>query len=102
MPHENRPVCRRCLDRVDAVCTGFRVVHHLDGVKIHYLTMGSSGSWVVLIHGYTDTAERMWFKTGIAPALAKRHRVVALDNRNHGQSDSRCRMVPAARRTSSS
>jgi hypothetical protein len=23
-----------------------------DGVKIHYLTAGSSGSWVVLIHGY--------------------------------------------------
>ena len=58
-----------------------------DGVKIHYLTMGSSGSWVVLIHGYTDTAQRMWFTTGIAPVLAKHHRVVALDNRNHGQSD---------------
>jgi pimeloyl-ACP methyl ester carboxylesterase len=58
-----------------------------DGVKIHYLTMGNSGSWVVLIHGYTDTAQRMWFTTGIAPVLAKRHRVVALDNRNHGQSD---------------
>jgi pimeloyl-ACP methyl ester carboxylesterase len=58
-----------------------------DGVKIHYLTMGTSGSWVVLIHGYTDTAQRMWFTTGIAPVLAKRHRVVALDNRNHGQSD---------------
>jgi pimeloyl-ACP methyl ester carboxylesterase len=58
-----------------------------DGIKIHYLTMGSSGSWVVLIHGYTDSAQRMWFTTGIAPALAKNHRVVALDNRNHGQSD---------------
>jgi pimeloyl-ACP methyl ester carboxylesterase len=39
-----------------------------DGVKIHYLTMGNSGSWVVLIHGYTDSAQRMWFTTGIAPA----------------------------------
>jgi pimeloyl-ACP methyl ester carboxylesterase len=29
----------------------------------------------------------MWFTTGIAPALAKNHRVVAIDNRNHGQSD---------------
>ena len=26
-----------------------------DGVKIHYLTLGSKGSWVVLIHGYTAT-----------------------------------------------
>ena len=58
-----------------------------DGVKIHYLTLGGSGSWVVLIHGYSDTATRMWLTTGIAPVLAKSHRVVALDNRNHGQSD---------------
>jgi pimeloyl-ACP methyl ester carboxylesterase len=58
-----------------------------DGVRIHYMTLGSQGSWVVLIHGFTDSAERMWFRTGIAPALAARHRVVALDNRNHGQSD---------------
>jgi len=58
-----------------------------DGVKIHYLTAGTNGSWVVLIHGYMDSAQRMWFTTGIAPALAKSHRVVAIDNRNHGQSD---------------
>ncbi len=58
-----------------------------DGIKIHYLTTGTSGSWVVLVHGYSDNAQRMWFATGIAPALAKNHRVVALDNRNHGQSD---------------
>jgi pimeloyl-ACP methyl ester carboxylesterase len=29
----------------------------------------------------------MWFTTGIAPALARNHRVVAIDNRNHGESD---------------
>jgi pimeloyl-ACP methyl ester carboxylesterase len=58
-----------------------------DDVNIHYLTLGEQGSWVVLIHGYTDTAQRMWFTTGIAPALAENHRIVALDNRNHGQSD---------------
>ncbi len=58
-----------------------------DGIKIHYLTTGTAGSWVVLIHGYSDNAERMWFRTGIAPEIAKHHRVVALDNRNHGKSD---------------
>lgn len=58
-----------------------------DGVKIHYMTTGSRGSRVVLIHGYTDRAERMFFDTGIAQALAPKHRVVALDNRNHGLSD---------------
>ena len=64
-----------------------RLLHHQDGVKIHYLTHGDSGSWVVLVHGYSDNAQRMWFNTGIAPEIAKRHRVVAIDNRNHGQSD---------------
>jgi len=58
-----------------------------DGVRIHYMMLGDRGSWVVLVHGYTDSAERMWFRTGIAQALAPNHRVVALDNRNHGQSD---------------
>jgi len=58
-----------------------------DGVKIHYLALGDRGSWVVLIHGFTDSAQRMFFTTGIAQELAKTHRVVALDNRNHGQSD---------------
>jgi pimeloyl-ACP methyl ester carboxylesterase len=58
-----------------------------DGVKIHYLTLGTKGSWVVLIHGYTGNAEHNWFSNGIAAALAKNHRVVALDNRNHGKSD---------------
>jgi pimeloyl-ACP methyl ester carboxylesterase len=58
-----------------------------DGVKIHYLTLGESGSWVVLVHGYSDNAQRMWFNTGIAPEIARHHRVVAIDNRNHGQSD---------------
>jgi pimeloyl-ACP methyl ester carboxylesterase len=58
-----------------------------DGIKIHYLTHGDGGSWVVLVHGYSDNAQRMWFNTGIAPEIARRHRVVAIDNRNHGQSD---------------
>ena len=29
----------------------------------------------------------MWFRSGVAPALARNHRVGALDNRNHGKSD---------------
>jgi pimeloyl-ACP methyl ester carboxylesterase len=57
-----------------------------DGVKIHYLTLGQ-GTPVILIHGYTGSAEGNWFRNGIAQALAKNHRVVALDCRNHGQSD---------------
>jgi pimeloyl-ACP methyl ester carboxylesterase len=58
-----------------------------DNIKIHYLTLGEKGSWVVLIHGYTGNAKGNWFDNGIAQALAKNHRVVAIDNRNHGMSD---------------
>src|SRR5258708_33088078 len=58
-----------------------------DGVKIHYMTLGRKGSYVVLIHGYTGSAEGNWFRNGVAEALAKKHRVVAIDCRNHGRSD---------------
>lgn len=58
-----------------------------DGVKLHYVTAGAAGSWVVLIHGYTGSAEGNWFANGVAVALAERHRVVAIDCRNHGRSD---------------
>jgi pimeloyl-ACP methyl ester carboxylesterase len=57
-----------------------------DGVKIHYMTLGK-GSPVILIHGYTGNAEGNWFRNGIADALAKNHKVIALDCRNHGKSD---------------
>jgi pimeloyl-ACP methyl ester carboxylesterase len=57
-----------------------------DGVKIHYLETGA-GSPVVLIHGYTGTAEGNWFSNGVAEALAKKHRVIAIDCRGHGDSE---------------
>lgn len=57
-----------------------------DGVEIHYAELGS-GTPVVLIHGYTANAEGKWFKSGIAQALAERHRVVAIDARGHGRSE---------------
>ncbi len=57
-----------------------------DDVKIHYLVMGR-GSPIVLIHGYTGSAEGNWFANGVADALAKNHRVIALDVRGHGKSD---------------
>jgi len=57
-----------------------------DGVKIHYMVMGK-GVPVVLIHGYTGSAEGNWFRNGVADALARNHMVIALDCRNHGRSD---------------
>ncbi|HEY2840657.1 MAG TPA: alpha/beta hydrolase [Pirellulales bacterium] len=57
-----------------------------DGVKIHYLESGA-GVPVVLIHGYTGTAEGNWFSNGVAAALSKKHRVIAIDCRGHGDSE---------------
>lgn len=57
-----------------------------DGVKIHYLEAGQ-GTPVILIHGYTGSAEGNWFTNGVAEALVGKHRVVAIDCRGHGQSD---------------
>jgi pimeloyl-ACP methyl ester carboxylesterase len=57
-----------------------------DGVKIHYLEAGQ-GTPVILIHGYTGSAEGNWFANGVAEALVGKHRVVAIDCRGHGQSD---------------
>ena len=42
---------------------------------------------MILIHGYTANAEGKWIKSGIAQALAARHRVIAIDARGHGKSD---------------
>ena len=58
-----------------------------DDVRIHFMRLGDQGSHVVLIHGYTGSAEGNWFRNGIAEALAENHRVVAMDCRNHGRSD---------------
>jgi pimeloyl-ACP methyl ester carboxylesterase len=58
-----------------------------DGVNIHYFELGSRGTPVILIHGYTANAEGKWIKPNIAQTLAKNHRVIAVDARGHGKSD---------------
>ncbi len=77
--------CLSCLANAEEPKDGY--FQTSDDIKIHYMTLGNEGSWVVLIHGFTDSARRMYFSTGIAQELAKNHRVVAIDNRNHGLSD---------------
>jgi pimeloyl-ACP methyl ester carboxylesterase len=57
-----------------------------NGVKIHYLVEGE-GEPVLLIHGFIANKELQWAVPGIIKALAKDHRVIALDNRGHGKSD---------------
>ncbi|PCI78237.1 MAG: hypothetical protein COB20_06855 [SAR86 cluster bacterium] len=57
-----------------------------DNVRIHYLSIGDVGSYVLLIHGFASNAQRGWFNHGIPQLLAQNHRVIAIDTRNHGES----------------
>jgi pimeloyl-ACP methyl ester carboxylesterase len=40
----------------------------------------------VLVHGFAGEANN-WVRSGVLPALAKRHRVIAIDCRGHGLSE---------------
>jgi pimeloyl-ACP methyl ester carboxylesterase len=56
-----------------------------DGVTIRYVESGS-GEPVILIHGFIASAQLNWIAPGVFDALATDYRVIALDNRGHGQS----------------
>ena len=55
-----------------------------NGVRLHYRDWGGEGRSMVLVHGLASTS-RTWDLT--APLLARRFRVVAIDQRGHGESD---------------
>jgi pimeloyl-ACP methyl ester carboxylesterase len=56
------------------------------GVRIHY-EVRNSGTPVVLLHGFTGSAQRHFGQTGVIDALvAAGYRVVAMDSRGHGES----------------
>ncbi len=57
-----------------------------DGVRIHYTDEGK-GEPVILVHGYAVTADQNWRVPGIVRALARKFRVIAMDDRGHGLSD---------------
>ncbi|HEY6404054.1 MAG TPA: alpha/beta hydrolase [Blastocatellia bacterium] len=86
-----------CLLTAGAVFAQNKVEHKYfttsDGVKIHFMVKGK-GAPVILIHGYTGSAEGNWFSNGIADALAVNHMVIAIDCRNHGLSDNPQPMGP--------
>ena len=56
-----------------------------DSVKIFY-TVEGEGEPIVLIHGFTSTAQRNFGAPGIAGALASSFKVISIDNRGHGSS----------------
>jgi len=73
------------IDPIGATIPG--VVHHLvplNGTEIHYVSAVSSGSPVLLVHGWPET---WWAFHSLIPLLAETHRVYALDIRGFGDSD---------------
>lgn len=57
-----------------------------NGVRIHYTDEGQ-GEPVILVHGYAVTADQNWRVPGIVRALARKYRVINMDDRGHGLSD---------------
>lgn len=70
----------------DSVATIPDVTHHTfdsgDAV-IHYVTAGSAGSPILLVHGWPET---WWAFRSVIPLLAVSHRVIAVDLRGFGDS----------------
>ena len=56
-----------------------------NGVRIRYVEQGQ-GPAIVLMHGYTGTADRHFLANGVFANLAKDHRAIAIDLRGHGKS----------------
>jgi len=65
-----------------AVCTSSFV--DLDGLKFHYLDWSGDGPPLVMLHGFSGHAHT-WDHT--AEALSERYRVLALDQRGHGDTE---------------
>jgi pimeloyl-ACP methyl ester carboxylesterase len=62
------------------------VTHHradVNGAQLHYVSAGTSGSPILLIHGWPET---WWAFRKVIPMLAATHRVFAVDLRGFGDS----------------
>jgi len=62
------------------------LTHHradVNGTVLHYVAAGSSGSPVLLVHGFPET---WWAFHKLIPLLAEHHRVFAVDLRGFGES----------------
>jgi pimeloyl-ACP methyl ester carboxylesterase len=63
------------------------ITHHrveVNGTTLHYVAAGTSGSPILLVHGFPET---WWAFHGLIPLLAEHHRVFAVDLRGFGDSD---------------
>ena len=59
--------------------------HHVDvnGIQLHYVEAGTTGSPILLVHGFPET---WWAFHKLIPLLAANHRVFAVDLRGFGDS----------------
>jgi len=64
--------------------THYRV--EVNGTTLHYIAAGTSGSPVLLVHGFPET---WWTFRKLIPLLAASHRVFAVDLRGFGDSDNK-------------
>jgi len=55
----------------------------LNGTELHYVSAGTEGSPVLLVHGFPET---WWIFRKLIPLLSEHHRVFALDLRGFGDS----------------
>jgi pimeloyl-ACP methyl ester carboxylesterase len=56
---------------------------HVNGTELHYVSAGTQGSPVLLVHGFPET---WWTFHKLIPLLSAQHRVVAVDLRGFGDS----------------
>src|SRR5258707_7280235 len=71
--------------RVGSTVSG--ITHHraeVNGANLHYVAAGTSGSPILLVHGFPET---WWAFRKLIPLLAAHHRVFAVDLRGFGDSD---------------
>lgn len=67
-----------------AMLTGVRHHHaEVNGTTLHYVSAGTSGSPILLVHGFPET---WWAFHKLIPLLATKHRVFAVDLRGFGDS----------------
>ncbi|GAB7045574.1 alpha/beta fold hydrolase [Catenuloplanes indicus] len=62
------------------------ITHHtaeINGATLHYVSAGTTGSPILLVHGWPET---WWAFRAVIPLLAATHRVVAVDLRGFGDS----------------
>jgi pimeloyl-ACP methyl ester carboxylesterase len=77
---------RRTMDPMTGGATIPGVEHHqvsVNGTELHYISAGTVGSPVMLVHGFPET---WWVFRKLIPLLSEHHRVFAPDLRGFGDS----------------